>query len=390
MYGCAMDLSKAFDLVEWVNLFKVLETRKASAVFLRILLFIYKNQSCEVKWNGARSNRFNVKNGVRQGAVSSPILFSVYINDLFLVLRRSGLGCRVNGIFYGCLGYADDLFLMSASRPGLQSMVNTCAVFASKMNLKFSTHPNPVKSKTKGIIFSAKPRDRSNVLNLKLNGDELPWVNEVKHLGNTLENNNSMQRDMSKKKGQFIGKVNSMLQEFHYVHPKVFMKLINVYTASFPGSNLWDLFSSDSERLYKAWNVAVRLAYNVPNTTHRYLISPLSSAHHLKVMLTSRYINFMKSLQASTKYVVRVLLSICVNDLRTVMGRTLSTLARLCECNVSALSASAVKSTLEYFPVPVGEEWRVQILKELINHEVEVPGFSSEELREITEYVCTS
>ena len=88
---------------------------------------------------------------------------------------------------------------------------------------------NPVKSKTKGIIFSAKPRDRSNVLNLKLNGDELPWVNEVKHLGNTLENNNSMQRDMSKKKGQFIGKVNSMLQEFHYVHPKVFMKLINVY-----------------------------------------------------------------------------------------------------------------------------------------------------------------
>ena len=136
--------------------------------------------------------------------------------------------------------------------------------------------------------------------------------------------------------------------------------------------------------------MAVRLAYNVPNTTHRYLISPLSSAHHLKVMLTSRYVNFVKSLQTSTKYVVRVLLSICVNDLRTVMGRTLSTLARLCECNVSALSASAVKSTLEYFPVPVGEEGRVQILKELKNHEVEVPGFSSEELREITEYVCTS
>ena len=152
-----------------------------------------------------------MKNGVRQGAVSSPILFSVYIDDLFLVLRRSGLGCRVNGIFYGCLGYADDLLILSASRSGLQSMVDICGAFARKRNLKFSTNSNPAKSKTKGIIFSPKPKERVNVLNLKLNGDDLPWVNEVKHLGNILESNNSMQRDMSIKKGQFIWKINSML-----------------------------------------------------------------------------------------------------------------------------------------------------------------------------------
>ena len=116
VYGCAMDLSKAFDLVEWFELFKVLNARNVSPVYLRILLYIYTNQCCDVKWNGALSDRFQVRNGVRQGAVSSPILFSVYINDLFLALRRSGLGCRMNGIFYGCLGYADDLLLMSASR----------------------------------------------------------------------------------------------------------------------------------------------------------------------------------------------------------------------------------------------------------------------------------
>ena len=107
VYGCAMDLSKAFDLVEWLQLFKVLEARRVSPVFLRILLYIYRNQCCEVKWNGVGSDRFGVKNGVRQGAVSSPILFSVYINDLFLVLRNSGLGCKIHGIFYGCIGYAD-------------------------------------------------------------------------------------------------------------------------------------------------------------------------------------------------------------------------------------------------------------------------------------------
>ena len=181
-----------------------------------------------------------------------------------------------------------------------------------------------------------------------------------------------------------------MLQEFHYVSPNVFMKLVNVYTTSFHGSNLWDLFSSDSERLYKAWNVAVRLAYHAPNTTHRYLIGPLSSVHHLKVILTSRYVNFLKSLQSSTKYVVRVLVSICSHDQRTVMGRTLSTLARLCGCEVSALSASAVKRSVEYFPVPEDEEWRVVMLKELFNQTVEVPGFLPGELKEIKDHLCTS
>ena len=76
-------------------------------------------------------------------------------------------------------------------------MVDICNVFANNRNLKFSTNANPAKSKTKGIIFSPKPKERLNVLKLRLNGDDLPWVDEVKHLGNTLENNNSMRRDMS-------------------------------------------------------------------------------------------------------------------------------------------------------------------------------------------------
>ena len=75
LYGCAMDCSKAFDMVDWTQLFQKLLDREVSPIFLRLLLFIYKNQNCDVKWNGKLSERFTVSNGVRQGAVSSPILF---------------------------------------------------------------------------------------------------------------------------------------------------------------------------------------------------------------------------------------------------------------------------------------------------------------------------
>ena len=132
------------------------------------------------------------------------------------------------------------------------------------------------------------------------------------------------------------------------------------------------------------------MAYNVPNTTHRYLVGPLSSSHHLQVMLTSRYVNFVKTLQASPKYSVRVLSSLCVSDLRTVVGATLCTLGSACGCDVSTLSASAVKRAMEYFAVPVGEEWRIPVLQELLDPEVEVPGFLSVELKEMIDYVCTT
>ena len=75
VYSCAMDLSKAFDMVEWLELFRVLQARAVSPVFLRTLLYIYSQQSCTVKWNGSLSDSFKMSNVVRQGEVSSPIIF---------------------------------------------------------------------------------------------------------------------------------------------------------------------------------------------------------------------------------------------------------------------------------------------------------------------------
>ena len=164
-----MDMSKAFDMVEWSELFITLKERGVHVIFLRTLMFIYRNQQCDVKWSGKYSYRFSVSNGVRQGAVSSAILFSVYINQLFAILRRSKFGCCINGVYLGCFGYADDLFLVSASRTGLQAMVNLCQEFASSRNLQFSTNENHVKSKTKCLVFSKKIKERYGVLPVKLN-----------------------------------------------------------------------------------------------------------------------------------------------------------------------------------------------------------------------------
>ena len=67
-----------------------------------------------------------------------------------------------------------------------------------------------------------------------------------------------MKTDCILKRGRFIGKVNSLLQEFHFVDSTVFIKLLNIYASSFYGSSLWNLYSPEVERIYKSWNVTVR------------------------------------------------------------------------------------------------------------------------------------
>ena len=56
-----------------------------------------------VNWNGECSSTFSVGNGVKQGGVLSPVLFTVYLYGLIDQLKIKGIGCHFNGHFVGCL-----------------------------------------------------------------------------------------------------------------------------------------------------------------------------------------------------------------------------------------------------------------------------------------------
>ena len=201
---------------------------------------------------------------------------------------------------------------------------------------------------------------------------------------------------MAQKRGAFIGKVNSLLQEFHFVSPEVFMKLLNTYATSVYGSNTWDILSSDCERLFKSFNVTVRNVYSMDRCTHRYLVEPITGSLHLKVMLASRYVTFFNSLVKSKKMPVRFLARLAQNDLRTVLGKTLSSLQTSCGLapdQTSKLTANLVKRKLQYSATPDTEAWRVDMCLELLKlrqGEFELPGFSSAEREEILEHICVS
>ena len=153
---------------------------------------------------------------------------------------------------------------------------------------------------------------------------------------------------------------------------------------------MWDLSSKDCEGVYKAWNVSMRLACNVPRTTHRYLIEAISDCLHLKVMLASRLVKFHNALKGSDKMGIRLLAGISEQDRRTVLGKNLSNIAEESGVTVAGLTANSVKKKMKYFKVHEEQSWRVPMLFEIMNRQLVIPGFSKDEINYMKEFLCTS
>ena len=144
--------------------------------------------------------------------------------------------------------------------------------------------------------------------------------------------------------------------------------------------------------------MTVRNVFNLDRCTHRYLVEPIAGSLHLKVMLESRYVTFFNSLVKSKKMPVRLLARISQSDLilRTVLGRTLSSLQSRCGLGpeqTSQLTANLVKKKLSYFVTPDKEAWRTEMSLELLKlrkGDLELQGFSSSEREEILKHICVS
>ena len=81
-------------------------------------------------------------------AFLSPILFTIYLDDLLINLSNLGVGCFWDAMFAGAFCYVDDLVLLAPSPSALGIMLQCCESFALERGLCFNV------SKTQLIRFS--------------------------------------------------------------------------------------------------------------------------------------------------------------------------------------------------------------------------------------------
>ena len=116
-----------------------------------------------------------MSNGAKQGCVLSAILFIFYIDRLLILLRDSGVGCKINNCDSGAISYADDITLSCPSIRGLNRMLDICNNFAAEHYLIFNS------KKSLATKYRKEVNDTEYVL---LDQNRINWVDSVRHLGN--------------------------------------------------------------------------------------------------------------------------------------------------------------------------------------------------------------
>ena len=401
VYGCLLDCTKAFDTILHSKLFEKLLDAKVPPVIIRLLIYIYRRQTAKVQWKEMYSEEFPIRNGVRQGAVISPLFFSFYMDGLFNVLSASGSGCCIDRFYAGCFAYADDLFLISPSRKGLQNMLDLASKYVTDHNITFSTNPDPSKSKSKGIVFSRK-KIAFEPKPLTLNNDELPWVNQAKYLGNEIEAiPNGLLKDSKMKQARYIERNVELNQEFRLAHPEVKCRINRIYNSSFPGSVLYDLKSDSVRQLTNSWSASIRQMWDLPFNSHRYLIEQLGGEHAFSI-ITIRFINFLKNVKKSEKMAVQLMLQKVIQNVDSITGRNIRFIQDKLGiyCDLLSVSQRWLKRKLVFCPINEADTWKVNLIREVTDLKHDVlslePGsvsdnlLSKEQLQEIANFVSSN
>ena len=169
-----MDLSKAFDCLPHDPLIAKLEAYGLGRNSLLLLLSYLKDRKQSVKIKGIRSLFQLIKSGVPQWSILGPILFNIFMNDLFYLLQND------------LHNFADDntVSAVGSTIPGLLDSLTEKSNLAINWFQTNSMIVNP--DKFKAIILTKSKQDTSGIPT-GLRGHCIDSQNAVTLLGITID-----------------------------------------------------------------------------------------------------------------------------------------------------------------------------------------------------------
>jgi hypothetical protein len=175
IYACFIDYEKAFDRVQHEKLIKILQRIGLDYRDIRIIVNLYWNQKAAVSVEDSLSADIQIRRGVRQGCVLSPMLFNIYSEAILAeALNDTMEGIVINGEVINNVRYADDTVLLADSITDLQTLLEKVNVASNGKGLNMNV------KKTKFMIISKQHIVEEPLI---LNGIAVERVNQYKYLG---------------------------------------------------------------------------------------------------------------------------------------------------------------------------------------------------------------
>nr|VZI20648.1 unnamed protein product [Spirometra erinaceieuropaei] len=271
LYSIFVDLTKAFDTVNREGLWKLMQKFGCSERFTQMVRQLHDGMMARVTDNGAVSEAFAVTNGVKQGCVQAPTLFSLMSSVMLLDAYRD----ENPGI---CIAYRTDGHLLNQRRMHFQSRVSTTTVhellFADDCALNTTSNEEMQRSMDlfsaacenfglvintqKTVVMHQPPPHSATAPNappqISVNGTQLQVVENFPYLGSTLSRNTKIDDEVANrisKASQAFGRLQSTVWNRHGLQLSTKLKMYKavILPTLLYGAETWTVYAKQARCL---------------------------------------------------------------------------------------------------------------------------------------------
>ncbi|KAI8500865.1 hypothetical protein Bbelb_216830 [Branchiostoma belcheri] len=221
------DLSKAFDTVSRKSLWMILERLGCPPKFIRMVIQLHEDQRGQVRSNNDLSEHFPITNGVKQGYVLAPTLFTIFFS-MMLQQATEDLGdedgiyikYRTDGSPFNLrrlqahtktleqlireLLFADDAALVAHTEVAMQR-VTSCFAEASEL---FGLE---VRMKKTEVLHQPAPLRKYCPICIKIGEKPLKAVHQFTYLGSTITSDAKIDKEVDNR----LAKANNAFGRLH-------------------------------------------------------------------------------------------------------------------------------------------------------------------------------
>jgi len=268
LYVAFVDFAKAFDTVNHGMLWLVLTKTGIRGKMLTMLQGVYASIMACVRCgnNNDLTDFFECLQGIKQGCLCSPILFTFFINELandIINSGRHGIQMLPNQLEIFLMLFADDLALLSSTVIGLQNQLNLLYESSRRLGLRVNL------SKTKVMVFR-KGGHLAAGEKWCLGDEVLEVVGKYKYLGlnfSTMLSFNIGTEDFVTRARKGVIEIYKALKSNGCQSRTVFFKLFDAQIAPslLYAAEIWG--HTENKQIEKVHLYACKLFLNVPNMT---------------------------------------------------------------------------------------------------------------------------
>ena len=269
LYCVFVDLTKAFDSVSRLGLWKLLQRVGCPEKLVNIIRSFHDGMLAKVVGNGGESDPFEVTNGTKQGCVLAPTLFGIVIAAMITdalddpQLRGIDVTFRTDGGVFNLarlrakgklsralikeLMFADDCALVAHTEADAQKLMDAFARSARRYGLTVSI-------KKTEVLFQPKPNSPYVPPRITIDNQPLKVAEHFTYLGSIISSDGSINSEITSRIAKASASFGRLISRLWSTHDVSLPTKISVYravvmTTLLYGCETWTLYRSDIRKL---------------------------------------------------------------------------------------------------------------------------------------------